>query len=353
MRTPLFLLFLLTAGLVVLVLWMAGGVQTPRSFDGPIREVDARAAVDTSTATLDVMVWNIAWGYGWGSEGSGSAKPFSHFERSIREMGAFVRDVGPDLLLLQEVDFDARRSHGVNQAERIAEIAGLPYVAPAVSWKANWVPFPYWPPSNQFGRMESGGAVLSRVPIDESRVTLLPKPDQNPFWYNLFYPFRYHQRVELEFRGDTITIYNAHLEAFDRTNRQLQARRWAEVIERDDPMVRPTVLGGDLNTIPPESDQKDGFVDEPETSFDTDDTLPRLRRIEGLRDAFAPKGGATSDEGPQFTFPAHAPNRKLDHVLVSPHFEIVEAKVLQEAGDVSDHLPLWVRLRPRSPGMIP
>jgi len=40
-------------------------------------------------------------------------------------------------------------------------------------------------------------------------------------------------------------------------------------------------------------------------------------------------------------------------VLVSPHFEIVEAKVLQEAGDVSDHLPLWVRLRPRSPGMIP
>jgi endonuclease/exonuclease/phosphatase family metal-dependent hydrolase len=73
-----------------------------------------------------------------------------------------------------------------------------------------------------------------------------------------------------------------------------------------------------------------------------------LRSVDGLRDAFAPEL-YRDDESAYFTFPAHEPNRKLDHLLVSEHFEVADARVLREAGDVSDHLPLLVRLKPRPP----
>ena len=154
MRTPLLILFVIVAGLAMLVLWMAGGVQSPRTFEAPIREIAVRPAADTSTGTLDVLVWNIAWGYGWGSEGSGTARPYRHFEASLEKIGQVIRDANPDVALLQEVDFDSHRSHGIDQAERIAEVAGLPYIAPAVSWTANWVPFPYWPPTEHYGDMK-------------------------------------------------------------------------------------------------------------------------------------------------------------------------------------------------------
>lgn len=344
MRTPLLLLFLVFAGLVVFVLWMAGGVQSPRTFEADVRDVRTRAPVDTSTATLDVVVWNIAWAYGWGSEGSGGARPFRHFEGSLEKIGGTLRDAAPDVVLLQEVDFDAHRSHGVNQAERIAELAGLPHVAPVLSWKANWVPFPYWPPTEHFGRVESGGAVLSRWPIESNIVTLLPKPEANPFHYNLFYLFRYFQRVSINRGRGSLTIFNAHLEAFDATNRQRQAELFVEALSN---LPSGSLLvGGDFNTVPPEASHRAGFSDEPETSFEEDRTLATLRSVDGLRDAFEPDAYA-ADEAQFFTFPAHEPNRKLDHLLVSEDFEVLEAKVLHEAGDVSDHLPLWVRLRPR------
>lgn len=338
MRTPLLILFAVAAGLVLLVLWMSGGVKTPRTFKASIERLPVRETVDGSTSTLDVLTWNIAWGYGWGSEGSGGARPFSYFEESIERIGAVVRDLRPDLVLLQEVDFDADRSHGVDQALRIAEIADLPYVAPAVTWTANWVPFPYWPPIDQFGRMRSGGAILSRVPLERNVVTLLPKPDANAFHYNLFYPFRYFQRVEALFESRRLTVFNAHLEAFVRENREKQARQWAQVLESagDEPLV----AGGDFNTVPDDAPVKAGFDDESETSFEADSTYSVLTAADALRDAFAGRDDA-------LTFPAHDPNRKLDHVLVSDDFEIVEARVVTEAGDVSDHLPLWVRLRLR------
>jgi endonuclease/exonuclease/phosphatase family metal-dependent hydrolase len=332
-------LFLVLCGLV---LWMAGGVQTPRTFEGPILQ---RGEAQTSTtSTLSVVVWNIAWAYGRGSEGSGSAKPPEHFSRSLEEISDVIGRLEPDLVLLQEVDFDAGRSHHMDQAEAIAKRTGLPYVAPAVSWIANYVPFPYWPPSDHFGRMKSGGAVLSRLPLEANEIRLLQKPSKNPFHYNLFYLFRYVQRVKVRWQGAPLIVFNAHLEAFDRDNRMLQAGQWREWLDQEAGDM--TLVGGDFNTVPPESPHRSGFADEPETSFESDRTLALLRDGRGLRDAFA-TAAFLADPDAYYTFPADAPNRKLDHFLVTEDWQVVEARVVREAGAVSDHLPLFIRLAPQ------
>ncbi|MCK6551090.1 endonuclease/exonuclease/phosphatase family protein [Myxococcota bacterium] len=343
MLTTLAVIFVV---LVVAVLWMAGGVQSPKTFDEPARALDdvpaPSAAELAATSTITVVTWNVAWGYGWGSEGSGQAKPKEHFESTTKRLGGVLRSLGADVVLLQEVDFDATRSHRVDQAEIIARAAGLRYVARALSWKAQWVPFPYWPPSEHFGHMRSGGAILSRFPITANTVALLDKPAANAWWYNLFYLFRYFQRAELDVGGTKLQVVNVHLEAFDRANRVTQAEQLKRALEAATTPL--TILGGDLNTVPPEQSKRKDYPDEPETSHVDDPTLEIVRGIRGLSDVTPPET-LRANEPEWMTFPAFEPNRKLDFVLAGEGLRVVDARVARsEAGDVSDHLPLVTRL---------
>ncbi len=330
--------------LAATVLWMAGGLQSSRSVEANVSQLEGispRPADDLDT--LRILVWNIAWGYGEGSEGTGEKKPALHFEGTINAMAAIVRASGADIVMLQEIDFGSTRSYEQDQARAIAAAAGLPYVAAAVSWTANWVPFPYWPPADHFGRMSSGGAIISRYPLSQHQVELLPKPQANAFHYNLFYLFRYAQQARAQTPIGEIQLINVHLEAFDETNRLRQA---SLIAERFNGAVAPlTVLAGDFNAVPPEAPVRAGFPDEPAANFIDEQTLPILRSISGMRDA-VPRRSYRTDPRKHYTYPASAPNRTLDHALVSADFEVRQVRVYREAGELSDHLPLLITLAP-------
>ena len=336
-------LLALVAGVL---LWMGGGIQAPRTFDAEPRQAPGVAARTSTVAPTHLTVgsWNIAWGYGGGSEGSGGARPPEHFEQSLARIGEVLRRLDPDVVLLQEVDFDCGRSHGVDQAEVLAKAAGLPWIARAEVWRANYLPFPYWPPKDHYGHMLSGGAVLSRFPLTRNTIIEHPKPEENSFVYNLGYMFRYLQRVDVDWAGRSVAVFNTHTDAFSPNNRLAQAGSIARILADD---MQPLLLfGGDLNTVPPESTTKAGYADEPETSHVDDATVPRLRQVKGLVDAVSPERFG-ADEAAFFTFPAHAPNRKLDYLFTGPGFEVEAVRVVKEAGDVSDHLPVLLRVRLR------
>jgi endonuclease/exonuclease/phosphatase family metal-dependent hydrolase len=324
------------------ILWMAGGIQSPHGYDEAPLDIGA-GETSTSTTTITVVSWNIAWGYGWGSEGSGKARSKEHFEGSLPRVASAIKAANADIVLLQEIDFDATRSHRMDQLRMIGERTGLRYGAAAPSWVANWVPFPYWPPSEHFGAMSSGGAVLSRWPIASNHVELLEKPGANAWWYNLFYLFRYLQRCEIRAGERTLVVYNTHLEAFDGDNRMEQAEHLKRVIAPT-PL---TIFGGDFNTVPPESKVRGGYPDEPTSHHENDRTLETLRKIVGLRDSIPPEIFEKAEQD-FMTFPSHAPNRKIDYIFYGEGFEVIEARVLKEAGEVSDHLPVLVRLRIRN-----
>jgi endonuclease/exonuclease/phosphatase family metal-dependent hydrolase len=324
---------------------MADGLQTPHAFDSPPVKLDGvTARTSTSARELTIVSWNIAWGYGWGSEGTGSYKQQEHFDRSLEQMIQILVKVDPDVVLLQEVDFDCTRSHYQDQAALLAKGASLPYVAYAVSWRANWVPFPYWPPRDHYGRMSSGGAILSKHPISSHRVELLPKPEENPFWYNLFYLFRYYQHAEIEVFGESVPVVNTHLEAFRSANRQAQASLLANALSSLDD--RHLLFGGDLNSPPEEATLRAAYPDEPKTSHQSDRTIALLRAVEDLHDS-VPLETFSRKESDWHTFPSHEPNRKLDYLFYGAGWELIDVRVLREAGTVSDHLPLVARVRLR------
>jgi endonuclease/exonuclease/phosphatase family metal-dependent hydrolase len=332
-------------GLALPVLWMAGGLQKARRLTPPVEELSLdQTAPQTDNSTLTVVIWNIAWAYGWGSEGSGPHKSQADLDRGLARIGEGLQSLQPDLVLLQEVDFDATRSFHVDQASYLALQARLPYVARAESWKANWVPFPYWPPKRHFGSMSSGGAILSRWPLRNHAVQLLPKPEANPAYYNLFYLFRYLQSVEVELGDQKIQVFNTHLEAFNLPNRELQAALVREEIARvDNPRI---LFGGDFNTVPLEASRRRAYSDEPKTDHTHDQTLPILLSAKNLRNSLSAEE-YRAREAELMTFPAQAPNRKLDHALVGEGIEVLSQRVAHEVGTPSDHLPLVLKLRIR------
>jgi endonuclease/exonuclease/phosphatase family metal-dependent hydrolase len=138
-------------------------------------------------------------------------------------VGEVIKETKADIVLLQEVDFDSRRSGNIDQLKVLANITGLRYGAYALNWKAGYVPYPYWHPNRHFGKINSGGAVLSRHLIKINRVTVHPKPESNSWIYNAFYNFRLSQYVEIDFGEKTFAIINNHLEAFNIKNREEQA----------------------------------------------------------------------------------------------------------------------------------
>ena len=253
-------------------------------------------------ARLRVVSWNIAYGYGPGSEAHDYVpRPRSHFQARLGRMAATLAGLDADLVLLQEVDFRARRSHGEDQLTFLQGATGLPYAAAAVGWSVRYVPYPAWPPSRHVGPVVSGGAVLSRFPVlGPQQVHHHPPPAANPGWYNAFYLRRYTQTVTLDVGGGRrLVVLNSHLEDADAAARAGEAAFVAAAARSALAAGRLLLVGGDLNGGP------------------ADPALRPLSEVTGLAAAFP--------EGAPPTFPSPTPRVRLDHLYAGPGLRVTIA----------------------------
>ena len=278
--------------------------------------------------SLRFASWNIHWGAGPELK---DARRFSRREVSkhLEQIVALVQEKEVDVLALQEVDRDCLRSAEIDQLNWLREKTGLEHASFATTWDAAWVPHAITaPPSQQYGRMWAGQAVLSRFPIRSQRRHALPQPARNGRLFNRFYLHRCVQELVLDLGGErSIRVYNVHLEAFDNANRRAQARILSRLLRQ---CTEVGICLGDFNALPERAEQLSGFVDEPETDFHGDDTMASLSQT-GWRSI-----------GDGHTFPASAPSRRLDHVLLSPGLKgTLDAPSPSLA---SDHLPLFGEL---------
>ena len=143
---------------------------------------------------------------------------------SINAIAEEVLEIGPDIVLLQEVDRRMVRTGGVDQAGALAEAVGMDG-----SFSANLVRG-----SGQYGTL-----VLSRFDIlQQGRVPLVRNPRSEA---------RGLQWATVDVNGQPVRVYNTHLDATRPDVRLQQARQVAGVVAADD---LPVVLGGDLNAWP-------------------------------------------------------------------------------------------------------
>lgn len=325
--------------LLGLFLWWAIGTALPRESELAVsRHPEFQEAAPKTR--ISVASYNIAYGQGvkeiptdWRDE--------AYTRKKLAEVGNVVKRLNADVLLLQEVDINSNRSHHINQAEYLVVQGKYPYSACAVVWEKNYVPFPFWPIEHHLGEVKTANCVLSKYPLSWHKRIIFDKPASNPFWYNWGYLDRGAHRLDLKIGDQTLTVVNLHLEAFEQEAREKQARflgKWIKDIKG------PIVVGGDFNSIPREASKKAGFIDEPQTSFATDQTIEHVKKgLKEFNEALQASPCQTN-EAQCHTFPADAPTRRLDYIFTSHGAQINGGRVFQEAGDASDHLPVVVEL---------
>lgn len=215
----------------------------------------------------------------------------------LPRIAAVITKENPDLVALQEVDRNARRTGNVDQAAEYARLTGLH------GWYGAAMPF-------QGG--DYGQALLSRWPLEDPRVIRLPgTPGREPriavcAWV------RIPKLGRIRWAG-------VHLDAT-----RDDGDRWNQVgalLEAFGPDTAPTLLAGDFNATP------DSRV---------------MTRMLAPGTPWEDTAGNTAAP----TVPAEAPKSRIDYVLGSPRgtWQTLESKVLPEAL-ASDHRPLVAVLR--------
>lgn len=200
------------------------------------------------------------------------------------------------------------------------------YGAFAVNWDKRYVPFPMWPPKVHFGKIVSGQAVASRYPLSQPQVIRLEKVKNNPFYYNVLYLERLAQIVTVQHPLKTFSVINIHAEAFDAGTRLNQLEYLYDLFKAMN-KKQPVILIGDLNSDLVNSEEGIHL-------FLNDSTL-----------SFAAINRSNPDENPK-SYPSVNANERLDYIIVdSTRFDVVDSRVVGEFGDISDHLPVWARLR--------
>jgi endonuclease/exonuclease/phosphatase family metal-dependent hydrolase len=304
-----------------------------KSITPPILDIEPLDMIEVpeDPSVIKILTYNIGYLYGRGSEGPGyEHREREYYEKALKKISEEIKEWGADIVFLQEVDFEASRSHDINQALTIAKNAGYPYVAEATSWESNYIPFPSWPIKNNFGRIISGGAILSKYPLSDHEVILLPKPLSQPWWYNFFYLHRYFQKVTVQLGNKEFKLLNLHLEAFDKVDRKSQVEKLVRIIKQDN----IDLVAGDFNMLPPSATKRSKFYNDDDYE---DDSSYDVMLSSGLQEVI-PDEIYAKDETQFFTFPAWAPDRRLDYIWYRADLKMMKAEVMPSAS--SDHLPL-------------
>lgn len=342
-------ILLVIAVIVVFFIWAVSGTSNSDPiFDGPVivrgRQPGAGKPSEQGLAgaQLKIITFNIAYGRGV-KDDLGDLRDKPTIVGNLNRIAEVIRQSGADIAALQEVDIDSSRTHRIDQMRYLARKLNWHHMALAMTWENNYVPYPYWPPSQHYGRMRSGQCVISRLPLRSNRRYRFSQPKANPFYFNWFYLHRAAQRVDVDLgRGRVVRLFNTHLEAFDEANRTDQARKLSGILKsqsRD-----KVILLGDMNTLPALARKKKGFPDEPKANFEKDRTFDILKNIPGMSEII-PDGTYRQDEKSTFTFPADLPTRRLDYIFYGNCLELVEGRIYREAGQVSDHLPIIATFR--------
>jgi endonuclease/exonuclease/phosphatase family metal-dependent hydrolase len=227
-----------------------------------------------------------------------------------------LKNLEPDVLLLQEVDHDVPRSNRDRQVDVLGELVGMRYRA--------------WHPNVDVrGGGQYGNAILSRYPLIEST--------------NIDLSIRFKKkrsvlhgviRVRHEEIDRTVHVYNMHL-GLARFERRIQLRKFVDshpfATLHDD---TPVVVGGDLN--------------------DVYGRLGELLRPSGFRGPGAERDERASSRAINkrpLTFPAWGPMRPLDAIFVRGAVDFVKLSRCESelARRASDHRPLVAEVRLHAP----
>lgn len=281
------------------------------------RDAAGVSAPDSAAASeLRVLAWNVA--HGRGNAAPGLLRNFrggSEEERVARlaRIAAVLRRADADVVVLNEVDFDASWSGGLNQAEVLARAAGYRTRVEQRNYDARL----------PFATFSFGNALLARAPVRDARWVDLPP---HSGLEALAAGAKSASVVRLDTRIGPVSVVPIHLEVRSAETRRAALPVLARLPGDESP---PIVLAGDFNASPP------GWPGAGDSTV-VGELLDRGWQSPRARGAPGPV---------ELTYPMFDPRRAIDWILVEPPLRVVEARVVDVDPELSDHAPVLAVLR--------
>lgn len=340
----LLLIAAVVAGLIYSITWR----PEPKETLAVICPVAAPTLV--AGQAIKIMTWNVQYLAGkryvfWYNliDGSGPDDRPTREDMafSLDEVARVIRDEQPDLLLLQDLDEEAKSSDYQNQLvllqERLVDL--YPCSTQAFTWKADFVPN-----RHIFGSVGRKIVTLSRFQIEHAERLQLPVAESNlisrqfqpkPAMLVSYLPLNDGgQLVAINTQLDAPTLNNSNL------RRQMQAT--AAVVDKYESQGTPWVIGGNFNLLPIgqflrlPAELRLGYSADSELHllWEKYPMLPSNPEATGIdRERWLTHVPNNPD--------AEGPDRTLDYLFYSPKLQRVKGYVRQQDTQaISDHLPV-------------
>lgn len=296
---------------------------------------------------ITVMTWNI----GYGSLGEyadffmdGGKMVNTSTDTQVREnVDAFlseIKSINPDVVFLQEVDENSKRSHYINEVEELSKDLPQYCSSFAYNFKVAYVPYP-WPP---IGKVSSGLVTLSKFAVTDSTRVSLPCPFSWPMKVANLKRCLMINRVPVEGSDKELVMINLHLEAYDDgEGKEAQTKMLREFIDGEVAKGNYIIAGGDFNQVFSDVDVsaypvyegmwQPGKIDVsefPNATFYTDSTVATCRSLDRVL-----KGNENND------FQYYV----IDGFIVSKNVQVnsVETQDLKFVN--TDHNPVVIKVK--------
>ncbi|MDP7273822.1 MAG: endonuclease/exonuclease/phosphatase family protein [Candidatus Marinimicrobia bacterium] len=313
-----------------------------------------------SADTIKVMTWNVRFGIGrlpFFGDSCGDRSVFTEGEvlSALELIAVEIDAVDPDIILLQEVDRESKRTQYIDQVQWLLNHTGMNYAAYASMWKAQVIP------SDGIGRIDAGNAVLSKWKIESGERIQLPLRGDQDGLTQLFYLQRNVLKTQIIIPDqDNFYAIVTHSTAFATDNtKQKHIDMFLAELDELNSENNVFVAGGDLNSIPPGAPVYDFCLtdacsgDEYHTGADG---IPHkegsyFNNFDNERDLLSPlydeynsaiplSLAITGDHLTHSTESSIPWDRKLDYIF--SNLEVVEnsGQTHQSAHMLSDHAPV-------------
>jgi endonuclease/exonuclease/phosphatase family metal-dependent hydrolase len=215
----------------------------------------------------------------------------------LEGIAATVRQGDPDILILQEVDQGCAMTGYVDEAKWLTLNLNMYCI--------------YAPTTDQ---MWQGDIILSKYPIVEWNITLLPSPHEVDVLV----------KAVLNVNGQSLTVFGVHFTVTSPENREIQIERALDVIEETSGLV---ILAGDFN------------IDAYATDLTDQANLDAIKAK--LEDSFdlCPSESLVGN----YTFSSWAPYERIDYIFVSTGIKIFQHRTI--SSQASDHLPVLAEIQ--------
>ena len=308
--------------------------------------------------TIKIATWNIKFGGGridffFDCYGDRVLMKKSEVINNLTALVKKINQMNPDVLYMQEVDIDSKRSAYVDQLQWLLDNTNLNYGYYGSQWKSDYVP------SDGIGKMNSGSAILCKFPLTNGERIPLPLIDEQSGIVQYFYLRRNILKAKTTINGKDLYLITTHTSAYSTDGTRLkQLKQIKDETEKLNSEGKTFILGGDFNTIPPNSHIYENF-DDSACANDPDfaaqsfkDQLDYMKIFSDCYEQAISQDRYDYDNSKFYSFTSDKNgfwNRKLDYIFTNGDFVDSTGMVHQDVSTggmetmpLSDHAPLSV-----------